>query len=126
MPPTLFIAAMEIYKSFTFEAAHYLPHVSAKHKCRNLHGHSYRLQVFVSGDIQAHSGWVIDFNEVKAAVKPVVERLDHQLLNEIAGLENPTVENVAVWIWNQIKPRLPLLCKVELAETATSGCVYCG
>lgn len=117
---------MEIYKSFSFESAHFLPNVTAGHKCRQLHGHSYQLTVYISGAIEPVNGWVIDFNEVKEVVKPVVESLDHQLLNDIVGLQNPTVENVAVWIWNRIKPRLPLLSKVVLQETASSGCVYTG
>jgi 6-pyruvoyltetrahydropterin/6-carboxytetrahydropterin synthase len=115
-----------LYKDLTFEAAHRLPNVPEGHKCRRLHGHSFRVRVYVEGPVDEHLGWVVDFAEIKAACQPVVDRLDHYYLNEIDGLENPTSENVARWIWRQLKPRLPLLSKLEVAETCTSGCVYVG
>lgn len=117
---------MEIYKDFTFEAAHRLPNVPAGHKCARLHGHSFRLRVTVAGDAPEPSGWVMDFAELKAAVKPVIERLDHRYLNEIGGLHNPTSENLCRWLWAELSPRLPGLCCVEIRETCTSGCVYRG
>lgn len=117
---------MEIFKSFTIEAAHHLPNVPPEHKCRRLHGHSFRIEVHVSGPVDAHSGWVQDFAELSRAFKPLFETLDHHYLNEIAGLENPTSENLARWIWQQLHPQLPALCKVVVHETCTSGCVYRG
>lgn len=117
---------MEIFKSFTIEAAHHLPNVPLEHKCRRLHGHSFRIEVHVSGPVDAHSGWVQDFAELSRAFKPLFETLDHHYLNEIAGLENPTSENLARWIWQQLQPQLPALCKVVVHETCTSGCVYRG
>lgn len=117
---------MEIFKEFTFEAAHRLPHVPEGHKCGRLHGHSYRVRVYVSGSIDGTIGWVMDFGDVKAAFKPILNRLDHYYLNEIAGLENPTSEVLAQWIWGELKPRLPLLSKIEVSETCTSGCAYTG
>jgi 6-pyruvoyltetrahydropterin/6-carboxytetrahydropterin synthase len=117
---------MEIYKDFTFEAAHRLPNVPPEHKCSRLHGHSYQVRLAVSGEVGAESGWVQDFGDLKEAFKPLLDRLDHYYLNEIAGLENPTSEVLAIWIWNNLIPSLPLLTRVEVKETCTSGCVYRG
>jgi 6-pyruvoyltetrahydropterin/6-carboxytetrahydropterin synthase len=117
---------MNIYKQFTFDAAHFLPNVPQGHKCRQMHGHTYHLTVFISGPVLEEAGWVIDFSEVKAVCKPVVDHLDHSLLNEVAGLENPTAENVARWLWQQFKPKMPGLQKIELKETPTSGVIYEG
>jgi 6-pyruvoyltetrahydropterin/6-carboxytetrahydropterin synthase len=117
---------MEIYKEFHFEAAHRLPNVPEGHKCARLHGHSFHVRLVVSGEATEPSGWVMDFADLKAAFKPVYERLDHHYLNEIPGLENPTSENIARWIWQQLKPRLPELSRVEIRETCTSGCIYTG
>lgn len=117
---------MIIYKQFFFDSAHFLPNVPDGHKCKNVHGHTYALTIFVEGDLLAHEGWVIDFGDLKAVIKPLIDRLDHAMLNDIPGLENPTAELMAVWIWNQVKPRLPQLCKIELKETPTSGVIYEG
>lgn len=117
---------MEIFREFTFEAAHQLPHVPEGHKCRRLHGHSYRLVVAVEGEIEPESGWVVDFGEVKQRVAPLVAELDHHNLNEIDGLENPTCEILSRWIWDRLYPVLPGLASVTARETATSGCVYRG
>ncbi len=117
---------MTIYKEFTFDSAHYLPLVSAGHKCGQLHGHTYRLTVFVSGPVQPESGWVMDYHELKKAVEPVISRLDHRLLNEVPGLENPTSEVLAAWLWDQIRPRLPLVDRIELKETPGSGVIFQG
>ena len=117
---------MEIYKEFSIEAAHRLPHVPEGHKCARLHGHSFQVSIHVSGAVDAQSGWVMDFADIKAAFKPIWEQLDHHYLNDIAGLENPTSENLARWIWRELKPALPLLSKIIVKETCTSGCVYCG
>jgi len=117
---------MIIYKQFTFDSAHFLPNVPDGHKCKGLHGHTYRLTVYAKGDIQKHAGWVVDFGDLKSAVKPVIETLDHAFLNNIAGLENPTAELVSVWLWDKIKPGLPSLTKIELKETPTSGVIYEG
>ena len=117
---------MEIYKEFTFEAAHFLPNVPEGHKCRRMHGHSFRVRIYVAGPVDGHVGWIMDFAEIKKAFLPVLELLDHYCLNDIEGLENPTSENVSRWIWRQLKPRLPELSRVEFSETCTSGCVYHG
>ena len=117
---------MQIFRAFTIEAAHRLPNVPPGHKCARLHGHSFRIELHVNGDVDARTGWVMDFADLKAAFKPVFERLDHNYLNEIPGLENPTSENLSRWVWNEMKPRLPLLSKVVIHETCTSGCSYSG
>lgn len=117
---------MEIFKEFTFEAAHYLPNVPEGHKCRRLHGHSFRVRICVEGPVGEESGWVMDFADIKAAFKPIHKRLDHYLLNEIDGLENPTSEHLARWIWRRLKPGLPNLSKVVVHETCTSGCEFRG
>jgi 6-pyruvoyltetrahydropterin/6-carboxytetrahydropterin synthase len=117
---------MHIFRAFTIEAAHRLPNVPQGHKCSRLHGHSFRIELQLSGNVDAHSGWIMDFADVKAAFQPTYDRLDHHYLNEIPGLENPTSENLARWIWDQLKPNLPLLSKVTVHETCTSGSVYEG
>ena len=117
---------MEIFKEFVFEAAHRLPNVPEGHKCARLHGHSFRVGIYVAGDDDPNTGWIMDFADLKAAFSPLYERLDHRYLNEIEGLENPTSENIAKWIWENLKPTLPALSKIVLHETCTSGCVYCG
>ena len=117
---------MEIYKQFTFESAHRLPNVPPGHKCSRLHGHSFGCTVYVCGDIQEESGWIIDFADIKKAFDPIYRQLDHHYLNEIEGLDNPTSEVIARWIWARLKPRLPQLCKIEIRETCNSGCIYTG
>ncbi|MBX7117993.1 MAG: 6-carboxytetrahydropterin synthase QueD [Gemmatimonadaceae bacterium] len=117
---------MEIFKEFTFEAAHRLPHVPDGHKCARLHGHSFRIAVHVRGPVGATTGWVMDFADLKTAWRPLHEALDHRYLNEIPGLENPTSEVLAAWIWDRLAPGLPGLAKLVLRETCTSGCVYEG
>jgi 6-pyruvoyltetrahydropterin/6-carboxytetrahydropterin synthase len=116
---------MEIFREFTFEAAHRLPRVPAGHKCARLHGHSYRVEVHISGDVDLTTGWIMDFGELKAAVSPVISELDHYYLNEVAGLGNPTSENLARWMWDRLADTLPLSL-IVVRETCTSGCVYRG
>lgn len=117
---------MEIFKEFTLEAAHRLPNVPEGHKCARLHGHSFRVAVYVSGTIGAHTGWVMDFADVKAAFRPIDAALDHNYLNDVPGLENPTSENLALWIWERLAVSLPGLSRVVVRETCTSGCEYRG
>ncbi len=117
---------MNIFKIFTLEAAHRLPNVPEGHKCSRLHGHSFRVELHINGPVDPHSGWVMDFAEVKRIFKPLYEQLDHHYLNDIEGLENPTSENLAIWIWNQTKPLMPLLSEVVVHETCTAGSRYSG
>ena len=117
---------MDLFKSFTFEAAHRLPNVPPGHKCSRLHGHSFEVIIYVTGPVDPKMGWVIDFGDIKSAFKPVYDRLDHFYLNDIDGLENPTSENLAKWIWAELKPTLPLLSQIDIKETCNSGCRYLG
>jgi 6-pyruvoyltetrahydropterin/6-carboxytetrahydropterin synthase len=117
---------MELRKTFQFEAAHLLPRLPKSHKCRRLHGHSFKVEVAVEGPCDSKLGWVMDYAEMGEAFRPIWEKLDHFYLNEIGGLENPTSENIALWIWGQLKPRLPLLTEVVVAETCTARCIYRG
>lgn len=118
--------AVKIFKEFRFEAAHRLPNVPVEHKCSRLHGHSFVVKVVVEGPVAKHSGWVMDFATISETFDPILEQLDHYYLNEISGLENPTSENLARWIWNKLKPQLAELCAIEIRETCTSGCLYTG
>lgn len=115
---------MDIYKEFRFEAAHHLPNVPEGHKCGRLHGHSYRVRVTLSGTPDPHTGWFIDFSDIKAACDPIIDQLDHYYLNDIEGLENPTSERLAEWLFIRIKEKLSELSSIEVSETCTSGCIY--
>jgi 6-pyruvoyltetrahydropterin/6-carboxytetrahydropterin synthase len=117
---------VDLYADFTFEAAHRLPHVPEGHKCARLHGHSFRIRVTVTGPVHALLGWVIDFADIKRAFSPIHDALDHRYLNDVDGLENPTSEVLARWIWGRLHPSLPGLSSIEVRETCTTGCVYRG
>ena len=116
---------MKIFKEFTFEAAHKLPLVPEDHKCSNLHGHSFRVKIYLDGPLNEF-GWVMDFSELKKICAPYIKKLDHSYLNEIIGLENPTSENIAIWLWNGLKDKLQNLSSIEVMETCNSGCEYSG
>ena len=117
---------VELVKDFRFEAAHYLPNLPDGHKCRRMHGHSFRGEVAVRGPIDTRLGWLIDFADLKRAVDPIVARLDHFLLNEVEGLQNPTSESIAIWIWRELAPQLPQLYRVTIEETCTTRCHFYG
>jgi 6-pyruvoyltetrahydropterin/6-carboxytetrahydropterin synthase len=117
---------MEIFKEFMIEAAHRLPHVPPGHKCGRLHGHTFRVEVWVRGAVGQDTGWVMDFADIKEAFGPLFDQLDHNYLNEVEGLANPTSENLARWIWERLRSALPSIFKVVVRETCTSGCVYRG
>lgn len=117
---------MEIFKTFTLESAHRLPNVPAGHKCARVHGHSFRVELHVRGEVDPHLGWVMDFADMRVAFEPLFQRLDHHYLNDVPGLENPTSENLARWIWRELRPRLPLLSRVVVHETCTSGASFSG
>jgi 6-pyruvoyltetrahydropterin/6-carboxytetrahydropterin synthase len=116
----------EIVKTLGFEAAHRLPNVPPGHKCARLHGHSFSVEVRVSGEVDPVLGWVVDFEDLKVAFEPLREALDHRYLNEVEGLENPTSENIARWIWVRLAPKLPGLAEITVAETCNSRCTYRG
>lgn len=117
---------VELSKDFRFEAAHYLPNVAEGHKCRRMHGHSFRGEIVVRGPVDERVGWLIDFADLKRAVDPLVARLDHYLLNEIEGLENPTSEQIAIWFFERLAPSIPQLYCVVIEETCTTRCRYYG
>jgi len=117
---------MELRKSFQFEAAHLLPRLPKSHKCRRLHGHSFKVEIVVAGECDPKLGWLMDYADITRAFKPLWEKLDHRYLNEVPGLANPTSEEIAVWIWKRLKPKLSLLTEVVVAETCTARAVYRG
>jgi 6-pyruvoyltetrahydropterin/6-carboxytetrahydropterin synthase len=117
---------VKLTKSFAFEAAHSLPTFPEGHKCRRLHGHSFRIAVVIEGEVGLEKGYLIDYGEIRGACEPIRKQLDHHHLNEIEGLENPTSEGIARWIWERLKPSLPLLSQITVHETCTSACEYEG
>lgn len=117
---------MEIFKTFTIDAAHHLPDVPAGHKCGRLHGHTFIIEIHVSGEVGNKSGWVVDFADIAKAFAPLHDQLDHSYFNEIEGLGNPTSENIARWIWVRLKPNLKGLYRIVVKETPNAGCIYEG
>ncbi len=117
---------MKLTKTFDFEAAHFLPTFAEGHKCRRLHGHSFHVDVIVEGEVDSARGYLIDYGDIKAAIEPVRAQLDHYLLNDIPGLENPTAEMLTKWIYDRLKPALPLLSCIIVRETCTSAAEYRG
>lgn len=113
-------------RDFSFEAAQTLPHVPEGHKCRRLHGHSFKLEIVVEGEVDPESGWVYDHAKIAAAARPLIEQLDHSYLNEIEGMDNPTIENMCAWLWKRLEPQLPGLCEIVLHETPSARCIYRG
>lgn len=120
------MSEITIYKEFEFDAAHRLTQVPDTHKCSNLHGHTFKLIVYLRGDVNPDRGWVVDYGDIKDAMEPLLEQLDHCVLNELPGIDNPTSENLCVWIWERLKPTIPQLFEIELKETRSSGCFYKG
>lgn len=117
---------MEIFVSLSFDAAHRLTQVPEGHKCGRLHGHTFGVEVHVQGPVDPSTGWVIDFGDIKALCRPLVGQLDHTYLNEVKGLENPTSEAIAVWLWERLAPLLPGLSAIAVRETPSAGAVYRG
>lgn len=117
---------VRLVKQFDFEAAHFLPTFPEGHKCRRLHGHSFRVEVIVEGEVDPAEGYLVDYGVLKAAIEPVRVELDHFLLNDIEGLTNPTSEMIAAWIWDRLAGALPMLAEVIVHETCTSRCHYLG
>ncbi|MEQ9616959.1 MAG: 6-carboxytetrahydropterin synthase QueD [Phycisphaerales bacterium] len=117
---------VRLVKGFDFEAAHWLPTFPEGHKCRRMHGHSFRVEVIVEGDVPEEQGFLMDYGDIKAAIAPVRDALDHRVLNEIGGLENPTSEVIARWVWEKLRDDLPLLSEIVVHETCTSRCHYSG
>jgi len=120
------MSEMQIYKTFRFDAAHRLTGVPPTHRCSAMHGHGFEIEVHLRGPVDPRTGFVMDFGDLAKVCEPILKRLDHVILNEIEGLENPTCENISVWLWKILKPQLPLLCQLVVKETETSGCIYTG
>jgi 6-pyruvoyltetrahydropterin/6-carboxytetrahydropterin synthase len=117
---------MLIEKDFSFDSAHFLPNTPPGHKCGRLHGHTYYITVGIQNELIPHVGWVMDFGDIKKIINPLIEKLDHQLLNSIPGLENPTAEVMAKFIYNHIKPLLSDLHYIKVQETPTARCIFYG
>lgn len=118
---------VEIIKEYRFEAAHFLPNVPDGHKCKRMHGHSFLFEIKLAGNVDEHSGWLMDFGAISLVVKPLLDGfLDHNLLNEVPGLENPTSEHIAFWLWSHLKKEIPPLVEITVHETCNSRCVYRG
>ena len=117
---------VELVKEYRFEAAHSLPRVPEGHKCRRVHGHSYKVELEVSGPVNEETGWLIDFGVIDEAWEELFKRFDHQNLNDVPGLENSTCENIAVYVWRALRPRIPELSAVTVWETYDSKCTYRG
>jgi len=115
---------MRITKSFTFDSSHWLPHVPEGHKCGRLHGHTYEIILGLESVLDPQMGWVQDYGEISLAFAPMLEALDHRCLNEIEGLENPTAEVMAIWIFDRLVKNLPLLKDVTVRETQNTSAVH--
>ena len=129
-PPGRFLTytpmQVSLIKTFDFDAAHWLPNFPEGHKCRRLHGHSYKVDVVIAGEMDEEKGYLMDFGELKQLIEPIREQLDHRLLNDIDGLTNPTSEMIARWIYDHLRPDVPLLATVRVHETCTSTAEYNG
>lgn len=120
------MAMATLVKEVRFEAAHRLPHVPENHKCQRLHGHSFRIEIHVHGEVHPEKGWVMDYADIAAGFHPLWLQLDHHYLNDIPGLENPTSENIAQWIWQRLVLHLPQLQQIVVHETCMSRCLFIG
>ncbi len=116
----------QLTKEFRFEAAHTLPSLPEDHKCRRMHGHSFKIDISVEGEVDEEIGWVYDHKQISEAMGPLLELLDHGYLNDIEGLESPTIERMAAWFWRKLAPDLPGLCEIVIYETPTARCVFRG
>ncbi|MEL7047656.1 MAG: 6-carboxytetrahydropterin synthase [Pseudomonadota bacterium] len=118
---------MRIYKDFTFEAAHRLPGAPEGHPNSRIHGHSFRARVWVSGEPNSDTGVIFHFDELSEAISDARSSLDHHFLNDVDGLEVPTLENITVWLWNRLANRVPGLARIEVSrDSCHEGCVYDG
>ena len=117
---------VRLTKDFTIEAAHTLPNVPSSHKCSRMHGHSFRVEIAVEGETDPAAGWLYDHSRISQAMQPLLEQLDHAYLNDLPGLENPTVEILCGWIWERLSPQLPGLAEIVIHETPSARCSYRG
>lgn len=117
---------VRLVKEYRFEAAHRLPNVPEGHKCQRLHGHSFKVELSIDGPVDDKTGWFIDFGDLDEIWQPLYDTLDHHYLNDVPGLENPTSEVLARWLWDRITPKLPQLSRVTVFETCDARCEYEG
>lgn len=117
---------MDVTKTFSIEAARSLPNLPEGHPCKNIHGHSFKITITVSGPVDSHTGFVMDFGDIDSYCKPLLDQLNHSYLNDVDGLENPSSEYLCIWIWDRLKPSLPQLSQIEINETDSTGCIYTG
>lgn len=117
---------VRLTKDFRFESAQTLPKVPAEHKCGKMHGHSFKLEISVEGEVDPETGWFYDHAKISEAMKPLIEQLDHAYLNDIPGLENPTIEIMCAWFWEKLAPQLPGLAQIVIHETPSARCSYRG
>lgn len=118
---------VELSRTFTFQSAHRLPNVPPDHKCFRMHGHSFRVDVAVAGEVDPGMGWLVDYADITAVVEPLIKQeLDHRPLNDVPGLENPTSELLAIWLWKRLQPELPGLAAITVHETCLARCTYRG
>ena len=113
-------------KEFRFEAAHTLPSLPEDHKCRQMHGHSFKVEISIEGVVDETIGWVYDHKKISEAMRPLLDRMDHSYLNDIEGLESPTIERMAGWFWKKLEPDLPGLAEIVIFETPTARCSFKG
>ncbi len=115
-----------LVRSFRFESAHFLPKVPEGHKCARTHGHSYEVELTVEGEVDPELGWVLDFSVLSQHMAPLVAQVDHRLLNDLEGLDNPTTEVFVKWFWDRLKGKLPDLVEIAISETPSTRCIYRG
>jgi 6-pyruvoyltetrahydropterin/6-carboxytetrahydropterin synthase len=117
---------MIIYKKYFFDAAHFMNNFKKNHKYSRLHGHSYEVIIKISGHIDKKNNWVFNYDDVDNLMNPLIKKLDHQTLNNIKGLENPTSENIAKWFWKNLKKKISKLESIEINRPRIGGCIYSG
>jgi 6-pyruvoyltetrahydropterin/6-carboxytetrahydropterin synthase len=115
-----------LIKEFRFEAAQTLPNLPGDHKCKQMHGHSFKVEIAIEGEVDPEIGWIYDHAVISRAMKPILDELDHSYLNDISGLENPTIENMAAWLWRKLESQCPGLSEIVIHETPTARCVFRG
>jgi len=117
---------VRLSRTFSFEASHRLDHLGVEHPCYNLHGHSYRVEIEVYGEVDETTGFLIDYSEIAKIVRSIVKRLDHTHLNDVEGLPLTSTEHIGRWLWERIQPELPILSRITIYETDSSKCVFEG
>jgi 6-pyruvoyltetrahydropterin/6-carboxytetrahydropterin synthase len=114
----------ELKQHFQIESARFLPKLEKTHPCSRMHGHSFKITLTIIGNLDPLVGWVIDYNDIQALMKPIISQIDHRTLNEVPGLENPTTELLTKWLYDKSRVVLPTLVKVTVAETPLTECSY--